>query len=58
MVKKAEEDPSIIIRDKKTLHEMYPELDIEDMPVPLYWGCHQHGLYLPCSSQAKERAVI
>lgn len=37
-VTEAIQHPDIIIRDRDTLQEQYPELDIDDLPTPLYWG--------------------
>lgn len=38
VIKDVTEHPEHIIKDKDSFEEMYPEVSIEDLPPPLYWG--------------------
>ena len=38
IIEEATKHPDTIIKDKDTLHEKYPELDIDNLPVPLHYG--------------------
>ena len=38
VIKDVTEHPDHIIKDKDSFEEMFPEITIEDLPPPLYWG--------------------